>query len=103
MPTKHEIIKANYGRAMNKMRARIRFIVRDLGWLRTANRGPLTPNEWAKAERLASEWFMESEHSPVHKALADMTHKELRLAITVMERLLRNHFKKVSQPNAKPA
>lgn len=95
---KHEIIKANYGRAINKMRQKIHFQVRTLGWLKTDNRGPLTPAEWAKAGAIASDWFLNNEHSPVRKSIDIMTHKELRMAVTVLDRLIANHYKKVSQP-----
>ena len=97
MPTKHEIIKANYGHAMYKMKWRIRFIARDLGWA-TARNITEAKKEWHElAEKRASEWFMESSHSPVKKQLEEMTHKELQQALTVMERLLQYHYKKVSQ------
>jgi hypothetical protein len=96
--TKHEIIKANYGKAMNKMRQKIRFLVRDLGWLHTDSRGPLSPTEWTRAGTVANQWFMENSHSPVRKPVENMTHKELRTACTVLERLKLNYYKQVSKP-----
>lgn len=94
---KHEIIKANYGRSMNKMRMKIFFRVRDLGWIKTSNRtGWLTPDEISKATTAANDWFINNSHSPVHKAVADMTHKELRQAVTVLDKLIANHYKKLA-------
>lgn len=93
---KHEMIKAKYGMAINKMRAKIRFQVRTLGWLQTDNKGPLTRQEWDKAEQVANDWFMNNSHSPVKKHIGEMTHSELRKAVTVLDRLIANHYKKLS-------
>lgn len=93
---KHEMIKAKYGQAMNNMRNYIIFKARDLGWIQTESRGRLSPAEWTKATNAINKWFMENSHSPVRKHLSEMTHKELRIAVTVMDKLVLNQYKKVS-------
>lgn len=97
---KHEVIKANYARAMNRMRSKLHFLVRDLGWIQTQSRGTLSVEEWAKAGSVANSWFLQSPHSPVRKRMEDMTHRELRIACTVLEKLKVNHFKQIGKPHA---